>query len=233
MVINGRRRRRRRRLSWRDAARWRWEAAQKTREQRIRLSHSHTFAMTDTSPAAHAPQRSSSSPPPSSAYLYSGNHPPPPVPTTSDPDTEAALMASMGLPTSLAAFTAESNKDEVYEVCVASMLTSESCTCSLTACSACPQVWSADPAQMAESLALHEARDDRPSRASGASTSSSAAADAAVPSAQSSSCSSSARGDEQERGVGGGSGGGKRARDAKPHAEAALSSDQRTEGEAT
>ena len=189
--------------------------------------------MTDTSPAAHAPQRSSSSPPPSSAYLYSGNHPPPPVPTTSDPDTEAALMASMGLPTSLAAFTAESNKDEVYEVCVASMLTSESCTCSLTACSACPQVWSADPAQMAESLALHEARDDRPSRASGASTSSSAAAVAAVPSAQSSSCSSSARGDEQERGGGGGSGGGKRARDAKPHAEAALSSDQRTEGEAT
>ena len=114
---NGRRRRRRRRLSWRDAAGWRREAAQEKREQRIRLSHYHMFSMTETSPAAHAPQRSSSSPPPSSAYLYSGDHPPPPVPTTSDPGTEAALMASMGLPTSLAAFTAESNKDEVYEVC--------------------------------------------------------------------------------------------------------------------
>ena len=51
---------------------------------------------------------------PSSAYLYNGAPPPPPK-ATADPSNEEALMASMGLPTSLRAFTAAVNNDD-YEV---------------------------------------------------------------------------------------------------------------------
>lgn len=68
--------------------------------------------------------------PASTRHLYGSKAPPPP-PAPLDPSAEEALMAAMGLPVNLKPFTAESNGDEY-------------------------QVWSADPAQIAERVSLQD-----------------------------------------------------------------------------
>jgi hypothetical protein len=68
-------------------------------------------------------------------------------------------MASMGLPTSLRACTAESNGDDyqVGERAGIFQLRADTSLHTLFMCVLwCDQVWSADPSHMTQSLGLHE-----------------------------------------------------------------------------